>query len=44
MPAVLMSFALADDRLKEVSFGLWEGLTGDEIGANWPVVANARDA
>ena len=27
---------LADDRLKEVSFGLWEGLTGDEICANWP--------
>ncbi len=25
-----------DDRLKEVSFGLWEGLTHDEIDDNWP--------
>ncbi len=26
----------ADDRLVEVSFGLWEGLTGAEIDDNWP--------
>ncbi len=27
-----------DDRLKEVSFGAWEGLTGDEIEAGWPEI------
>jgi len=28
--------ATADDRLKEVSFGMWEGLTAVDIDAMWP--------
>lgn len=28
--------AVVDERLRERSFGLWEGLTGEEISARWP--------
>jgi glucosyl-3-phosphoglycerate phosphatase len=28
--------AVVDERLRERSFGLWEGLTGEEIAAQWP--------
>lgn len=35
--------ARPDDRLKEVSFGLWEGLTREQIDRDWPDQGAAED-
>ena len=35
--------AIRDDRLREISFGIWQGLTFDEIASGWPDLVSDAD-